>query len=72
MPVRFAASATAQLAGVPNTVGAYKKYDTVGFVATCRANRVTPHVAQSDGHSGGSVIGPAMRSVSASENEFYA
>ncbi|WP_321917456.1 MULTISPECIES: IS5 family transposase [Paraburkholderia] len=46
----------AQLAGVPITVGADKNYDTAGFVATCRANRVTPHVAQNDGRTGGSAI----------------
>ena len=28
------------------TVGADKNYDTAGFVGRCRANRVTPHVAQ--------------------------
>ncbi|MGF6873687.1 hypothetical protein OKW35_003159 [Paraburkholderia sp. MM5477-R1] len=38
------------------TVGADKNYDTAGFVATCRANRVTPHVAQNDGRPGGSAI----------------
>ncbi|MFL9909989.1 hypothetical protein [Paraburkholderia sp. RL17-337-BIB-A] len=27
-------------------VGADKNYDTAGFVASCRADRVTPHVAQ--------------------------
>lgn len=35
-------------------VGAGKNYDTAGFVASCRANRVTPHVAQNDGRGGGS------------------
>jgi hypothetical protein len=34
-------------------VGADKNYDTAGFVARCRANRVTPHVAQNDGRGGG-------------------
>jgi Transposase DDE domain len=37
-------------------VGAEKNYDTAGFVASCRANRVTPHVAQNDGRGGGSAI----------------
>jgi len=30
--------------------------DTAGFVASCRANRVTPHVAQNGGRPGGSAI----------------
>lgn len=38
------------------TVGAYKNYDTAGFVGACRAHRVTPHVAQNDGRPGGSAI----------------
>lgn len=38
------------------TVGADKNYDTAGFVATCRANNVTPHVAQNDARAGGSAI----------------
>src|ERR1700735_4119997 len=38
------------------TVGADKNYDTAGFVASCRANRVTPHVAQNAGRPGGSAI----------------
>ncbi|KVC90169.1 hypothetical protein BGV71_15680 [Burkholderia ubonensis] len=46
----------AQLAGTPITVGADKNYDTAGFVATCRANGVTPHVAQNDVRTGGSAI----------------
>ncbi|CAJ7187569.1 transposase IS4 family protein [Burkholderia pseudomallei] len=46
----------AQFAGTPITVGADKNYDTAGFVATCRANGVTPHVAQNDGRTGGSAI----------------
>jgi IS5 family transposase len=37
-------------------VGADKNYDTAGLVASCRANRVTPHVAQKDGRGGGSAI----------------
>ena len=36
--------------------GADKNYDTAGFVASCRANRVTPHVAQNDGRGSGSAI----------------
>lgn len=39
----------ALLAERPITVGADKNYDTAGFVATCRANRVTPHVARAGG-----------------------
>lgn len=46
----------AQLVGTPITVGADKNYDTAGFVATCRANQVTPHVAQNVGRSAGSSI----------------
>ena len=46
----------AHFADRPITVGADKNYDTAGFVATCRENRVTPHVAQNDGRSGGSAI----------------
>src|SRR6185437_2408746 len=46
----------ARLAGVPITVGADKNYDTAGFMAACRANRVIPHVAQNDGRAGGSAI----------------
>jgi hypothetical protein len=37
-------------------VEAGKNYDMAGFVASCRANRVTPHVAQNDGREGGSAI----------------
>lgn len=37
-------------------VGANRIYDTAGFVASCRANRVMPHVAQNDGRGGGSAI----------------
>ncbi|VVE55202.1 IS5 family transposase [Pandoraea sputorum] len=44
------------LADRPITVGADKNYDTAGFVASCRENRVTPHVAQNDGRAGGSAI----------------
>lgn len=46
----------ARLAKVSITVGADKNYDTAGFVATCRANRVTPHVAQNHARAGGSAI----------------
>ncbi|MCX4163674.1 MULTISPECIES: IS5 family transposase [Paraburkholderia] len=46
----------ARFAGTPVTVGADKNYDMAGFVATCRANCVTPHVAQNDGRAGGSAI----------------
>jgi transposase len=46
----------ARLAGAPITVGADKNYDTAGFVATCRANGVTPHVARNDSRNGGSAI----------------
>ncbi len=46
----------AQVASAPITVGADKNYDTAGFVASCRANHVTPHVAQNDGRAGGSAI----------------
>jgi transposase len=38
------------------TVGADKGYDTRGFVAECRNLKVTPHVAQNTGRSGGSAI----------------
>ena len=56
----------ARLAEVSITVGADKNYDTAGFVATCRANRVTPHVAQNDTRAGGSAIdGRTTRSTSA-------
>lgn len=46
----------AQLADVPITVGADRNYDTPGFVANCRAHRVTPHAAQNQGRTGGSAI----------------
>ncbi len=49
----------ADVAGVASraiAVGADKNYDTAGFVAGCRANRVAPHVAQNDGRPGGSAI----------------
>jgi hypothetical protein len=38
------------------TVDADKNYDTAGFIASCRENRITPHVAQNDGRTGGSAI----------------
>ncbi len=38
------------------TVGADKNYDTAGFIGSCRANRVTSHVAQNAGRPGGSAI----------------
>ncbi|EEA02757.1 transposase IS4 family protein [Burkholderia sp. H160] len=46
----------AQFADASITVGADKNYDTAGFMATCRAHGVTPHVAQNDGRAGGSAI----------------
>lgn len=38
------------------TVGGDKGYDTLGFVAGCRAINVTPHVAQNHNRRGGSAI----------------
>lgn len=38
------------------TIGADKGYDTTDFVAACREQGVTPHVAQNLKHSGGSAI----------------
>src|ERR1700752_1984780 len=38
------------------TVGADKAYDTAGFVTTCRALKVTPHVAANDGRPCGSAL----------------
>ena len=38
------------------TLGADKGYDTRGFVATCRALNITPHVAQNDARPGGSAL----------------
>jgi IS5 family transposase len=64
----------AQVVSVPITVGADKNYDTAGFVASCRANGVTPHVAQTEGRAGGSAsfarttAGLATPSASASAN----
>ena len=37
-----------------------RNYDTAGLVASCRANRVTPHVTQNDGCGGGSAIDGAQ------------
>ena len=38
------------------TVGGDKNYDTKGFVAACRREGITPHVAQNTGRPGGSAI----------------
>ena len=38
------------------TLGGDKGYDTRGFVATCRALNITPHVAQNDARPGGSAL----------------
>jgi transposase len=38
------------------TVGADKNYDTKKFVASCRALKITPHVARNDKRKGGSAI----------------
>lgn len=38
------------------TVGADKNYDTHGFVATCRSQGITPHVARNTARPGGSAI----------------
>ena len=38
------------------TVGGDKGYDTRGFVASCRALRITPHVAMNDRRRGGSAL----------------
>ena len=40
-----------------NTLGADKNYDTHDFVRDCRAEGVTPHVAQNTARNGGSAIG---------------
>ena len=52
--------ATELLAQLPGsgkkTVGADKNYDTAGFVAGCRAMKITPHVARNDKRPGGSAI----------------
>ena len=36
------------------TLGADKGYDTRDFVASCRALKITPHVARNQAHAGGS------------------
>ncbi len=38
------------------TLGGDKGYDTRGFVASCRALKITPHVAQNRARSGGSAL----------------
>lgn len=38
------------------TVGGDKGYDTRGFVASCRALRITPHVAMNDRRRGGTAL----------------
>jgi transposase len=38
------------------TLGGDKGYDTRGFVASCRALNITPHVAQNDARPGGSAL----------------
>jgi IS5 family transposase len=38
------------------TLGADKGYDTRNFVASCRALRITPHVAQNHARPGGSAL----------------
>jgi IS5 family transposase len=38
------------------TLGGDKGYDTYGFVASCRALKITPHVAQNHARSGGSAL----------------
>jgi len=40
----------------PKTVGADKGYDTQGFVAALREQKITPHVAANDTRKGGSAI----------------
>lgn len=42
--------------GRRKTVGADKNYDTQGFVAACREQNITPHVARNDKRKGGSAI----------------
>ena len=54
-------AALAMLDAMPPTsgrrsVGADKAYDTIDFVAGCRARMVTPHVAANDTRRGGSAI----------------
>ncbi len=38
------------------TLGGDKGYDTRDFVASCRALKITPHVAQNHGRAGGSAL----------------
>jgi transposase len=38
------------------TLGADKGYDTRDFVESCRALKVTPHIARNDGRAGGSAL----------------
>src|ERR1700732_5271631 len=38
------------------TLGADKGYDTAEFVASCRALKVTPHIARNGGRAGGSAL----------------
>src|SRR6202171_1208075 len=38
------------------TLGADKGYDTAEFVASCRALKVTPHIARNEGRAGGSAL----------------
>jgi transposase len=38
------------------TLGADKGYDTAGFVAACRALKVTPHIARNKSRAGGSAL----------------
>jgi hypothetical protein len=56
MPLRRCFIDAASVAPGSIAVGAGKNYDTAGFVAACRANRVAPHAAENDVHPGGSVI----------------
>ena len=38
------------------TLGGDKGYDTRDFVASCRALKVTPHIARNEGRAGGSAL----------------
>ncbi len=53
-------AAMAMLEQIPGTgqvtVGGDKGFDTAEFVRECRKMRITPHVAQNQGHRGGSAI----------------
>ena len=53
---REAALTMLSQASQAKTVGADKAYDVADFVAACREQGVTPHVAQNLEHSGGSAI----------------